>query len=297
MKAITLYNRAKKVLEKEIVFGEALMHFMYENKFGITLTEKILKKKAFSVFYGNLLKKASSKNKILPFIKQHNIKVEEILDPIESFSCFNDFFIRKLKPNARPIDFDKDALISPADSRLIVYKLEKDTIIPVKGLNFTLYELTMDQEISKKYENGYCLVFRLAPADYHRFCYLDNGYHKEIKIIGDYFHSVNPIALESNKPIFQGNYREMCELFTENFGEVLSIEVGALGVSKIVQNHPLGTTFKRGDEKGYFEFGGSTVIMIFKENTIKIADDILDYSKIGIESLITYGSTIGSKAL
>ncbi len=295
MSNITLYNREGNKLEDEIVFGKSLMNFIYGNKLGLLITEKILKQKYFSIFYGNLLKKTSSKKKIRPFIEQHSINVSDILDDVESFNSFNDFFIRKLKPSARIINYDDDILISPADSRLSIYPIKDDTIFPIKGKKFSLLELILDHSLVEKYKDGLCLVFRLAPADYHRFCYIDNGTQNKVVTIGKYFHSVNPIALESNLPVFQGNYREMCELKTQNFGDVLDIDIGALGVSKIIQNNPNHCTFTKGQEKGYFEFGGSTTVLIFEKDKVQIDSDIVEHSSKGIETLIKYGSSIGKK--
>jgi phosphatidylserine decarboxylase len=292
---ITLYNRERKSLETENVAAGAFLNFIYRTKPGLLLTEKILKKKYFSILYGNLLKKPSSRKKITAFIKQHQIDPNEFENNLNSFKSFNDFFIRKLKTSARPVEQTKDIFISPADSRLMVIQIKEETIIPVKGKKFTLFELIEDKNLTDKYINGLCLVFRLAPPDYHRFCYIDNGIQQPVKALGNYYHSVNPVALASNLPVFEGNYREYCELHTENFGEILDIDVGAMGVSKIIQNFPNGCKFNKGQEKGYFEFGGSTTILILKPGIVKIDEDILNYSEQGIETLVKFGSGIGRK--
>lgn len=294
MEKIALYNRETKTVEEETVSLKYIMDFMYNTKPGLILTDKILKKKYFSLIYGNTLKTPSSKKRIDPFIKEHNIDTDEIEKPLDSFASFNEFFTRKLKPIARPLDLRPNILISPADARLSIYTMKEDTIIPVKGSKFTLFELIKDERLAKKYLNGLCLVFRLAPADYHRFCFIDDGEQSEIKPIGEYYHSVHPIALKSNLPVFQENYREMCEIKTKHLGDILDIDVGALGVSKIIQHFHNGCFCKKGQEKGYFEFGGSTTILIFQKNRIKIDDDIREYSQQGIETKVKYGSKIGT---
>jgi phosphatidylserine decarboxylase len=295
MSEILLYNREKQSLEKEVVSGKKLLKFMYSSKVGLKLTNKVLKKKAFSTIYGNLFKKEYSKSKIASFIKEHNINVSEIEGTLEQFNSFNEFFIRKLKPSARPLNLEQNIFISPADARLIVYPINEDLIIPVKGINFTIQALFKNESLVEKYKNGLCMVFRLAPADYHRFCYMDEGEHSKALSIGKYLHSVNPYALEQNLPVFTENIREYCELKTKNFEELMFMEVGALGVSKIVQNYPNGTNFVKGQEKGYFEFGGSTIIVLVKQNIIKIDTDIADYSSVGIETLVKYGSSIAKR--
>lgn len=293
MEKISLYNRETKALEEETVSLKSIMSFMYGSKVGLYLTNKILKKKYFSLVYGNTLKTPSSKKRINSFIQEHKIDTEEIESSVDSFNSFNEFFVRKLKPVARPLDLRPNILISPADARLSLYMIKDDTVIPVKGSKFTISELIKNEALSKKYINGICLVFRLAPADYHRFCFIDDGEQTKVSTIGEHYHSVHPIALKSNLPIFQENYREMCEIKTKHFSDILSIDVGALGVSKIVQNYPDGCHCKKGQEKGYFEFGGSTTILVFQKNRIKIDEDIKEYAVQGIESKVKYGSKIG----
>lgn len=295
MSDILLYNREKQSLEKEVVSGKKLLEFMYNSKLGLKLTDKVLKKKSFSIIYGNLFKKEYSKSKINSFIKEHNIDISEIDGNLNQFNSFNDFFIRKLKPSARPVNLNIHEFISPADARLIVYPINNNVVIPVKGIDFSIESLFKDDPQIDKYKNGLCFVFRLAPSDYHRFCYIDKGQHSKVKSIGKYLHSVNPYALEQNLPVFTENIREYCELKTENFEEVMFMEVGALGVSKIVQNYPNGNSFEKGQEKGYFEFGGSTIILLVKQNIIKVDADIMDYSSVGIETLIKYGSSIAKR--
>ena len=165
----------------------------------------------------------------------------------------------------------------------------------MKGVHFSLEELVADRVITKPYDGGTCMVFRLAPMDYHRFCYLDDGSHGPVTHIRGNLHSVNPMALRQNVKVFQKNYREYCILSTHNFGEVIQIEVGALLVGKIHQHLRHGGQFFRGQEKGYFSFGGSTIIMILKPFIATVDEDISEYSRKGIETLVTYRSPIGKK--
>jgi len=295
MSKIQLYNRKSKTVEEEIVFEKQFIDFFYGNKFGLFLTDLILKKAFVSKILGMRENLSSSKKRIKPFIEKYKINTDEILEPLESFKTFNEFFTRKLIPSAREVDMNKNILISPADARLLAYKIEKNTVIPVKGLRFTLNELIGDESVSKNYNKGTCLVFRLAPVDYHRFIYIDNGTHEEIKQLGKDFHSVNPLALKNKFPVFQKNYREYCVLKTANFGDVIHVDVGALGVGKIIQNNREKSSFLKGEEKGYFEFGASTIILIFKPSMVRMDKDIIDFSKKGIETIVKCGSSIGEK--
>ncbi|MEM6822988.1 MAG: archaetidylserine decarboxylase [Verrucomicrobiota bacterium] len=295
MSKIYVYNRKSSQVEEEQVFNNTAMEFFHENPFGFWLMETFLRNKWATERYASYYHSKKSKKDIHEFIDQYQIDMAEVDQPMSSFECFNDFFIRKLKPSARPVDHDSKVLISPADARLFVYKVSEDKVIPVKGKNFKLSELVKSSSAIEPFINGLCLVFRLAPIDYHRFCYVDKGTVKEhISVPGSY-RAVNPMSLAKMKPVFSENRREYCILETENFGKVLHIDVGAIGVGKIVQNHPEGGTFAKGDEKGYFEFGGSTSILFLQPGVVEMDSDIVEQSKNGIETLVRYGERIGAK--
>src|SRR5262249_28735523 len=184
-----------------------------------------------------------------------------------------------------------------ADCRFSAYPIREDTIYPVKARSFTVAQLVGDEEIAARYVGGLCLIFRLAPVDYHRFGYVDDCEQSPVKAINGFYRSVHPLSLRRMKAVFTENRREYCSLKTANFGDVVHIDVGATGVGRIIQNHPGGGNFARGEEKGYFEFGGSTVILLLKSGAAKIDDDILEYSGRGIETIVRYGEKIGGKSL
>lgn len=290
-----LYNRAKKRLECEDVFGGALLSMLYGTSLGRVVVEYALKKPGFTKMYrcvpaGNL-----SKSKIIRFVEKYNIDINEIEHPLGHYKSFNEFFTRKLKPGARVICKEPDTLISPADARLLVYQIKHDTVVPVKGVSYTIGELIRDNEMARRFNDGICMVFRLAPIDYHRFCYIDDGTHRKITTIQGFYHSVNPIAISSRCKVFQENHREYCVLNSRNFGDVLCIEVGAMLVGKIVQNNAEGTDFSRGQEKGYFEFGGSTIVLVFEQGKVVVDQDIVEFSKRGIECVVRMGSKVGKR--
>jgi phosphatidylserine decarboxylase len=164
----------------------------------------------------------------------------------------------------------------------------------VKARSFTIAQLVGDDEIAAGYFGGLCLIFRLAPVDYHRFGYVDDCEQSPVKTINGFYRSVHPLSLQMMKAVFTENRREYCVLKTANFGEVVHIDVGATGVGRIVQRHPDGGRFTKGDEKGYFEFGGSTVILLLKPGAAKIDDDVAEYSGRGIETIVRYGEKIGA---
>lgn len=257
------------------------------------LTHTILNKHIISSIYGKTVKGRRSISQIDKFIKHYKIDITEIKRPLSSFRSFNDFFTRELKESSRPIDREPSHLISPADSRLFVFDLSKIPSLPVKGYWYSLQTLVKDKKLAKEYADGWCFIYRLAPADYHRYCYIDDGYHDKVKRLRGVLHSVHPIALTSTKSLLSKNYRELTVLKTENFGRVLHIEVGALFVGKIVQINRKSHTFKRGEEKGFFEFGGSTIIQLFKKDIIQPDQDLIEHSANKVETLIKMGEKTG----
>jgi len=292
-----LYNRKTKSFERENAYKADGLYFLYKTAFGKALTSSILNKHLISKLYGRTVRSKRSISMIHAFIKYYKIDISEIKHPISFFRCFNDFFSRELKDNARPIDKEPSHLISPADSRLLVFDLSSSPDLPVKGYWYSLRELVNDKKIFKEYSTGWCFIYRLAPSDYHRFCYIDNGYHDKVKRIRGVLNSVNPVALSSVRNLLSKNYRELTVLNTENFGKVLHLEVGALLVGKIVQRNRNSYSFKKGEEKGWFEYGGSTIIQIFKKDNIIPDPDIIQHSTNKIESLVKMGEKTGNNSI
>ncbi len=288
-----LYNRKTKTIEQENAIKIAGLAFLYHNFIGKLFTNTLLSKPFISKLYGRWVKSKRSIGQINDFMEHYSIDPNEIKEPVSSFSSFNDFFIRELKEGARPVDNTPNSLISPADSRLLIFDLSKKESLPVKGYWYRLEDLIQDKKLVETYADGWCFVYRLAPSDYHRYCYIDNGIQEAVKRIPGVLHSVNPIALSSTKSLLAKNYRELTTLHTENFGDVLHIEVGALLVGAIIQQHSNEYTFKKGEEKGYFEYGGSTIIQLFKKNAITPDSDILEYSAKNTESLVKLGEKVG----
>jgi phosphatidylserine decarboxylase len=294
---VILYNRQINSLQEEQVFHRWFMDFFYGHPVGIFLSELIIKRIWYSKIYTLKRRTSASVAQIQAFVKRYNVDVSEVEQDISSFPTFNDFFKRKLKSSARPIVFDSNVLISPADSRLLVFPICKDTVFPVKAKPFTPAQLFKNNELAAQaqYEDGLCFVFRLAPVDYHRFCFIDDGRQSPVQTIKGHLRSVNPLALRCMFPIFQENYREYAILSTKNFDEVIQVDVGALSVGKICQNLSKGGLFKKGQEKGYFELGGSTIVMFFKKGIVEPDKDIVSYSKQNIETIVRMGEQIGIK--
>ena len=185
-----------------------------------------------------------------------------------------------------------------SEARYYGYEEVKDNeTVPVKGRNLSPEELVKNSKWNDTFKDGPLLLARLCPVDYHRYHYPDDG-----EILDDYrihgqFHSVNPLALKAKEDILITNERHVTVLQTKNFGKLAYIEVGATCVGKIIQSKPLtkGSSFNRGDEKGYFLFGGSTVIVVGEKGAWKPSEDILTNTKSGIETYLHLGMTVATK--
>ena len=263
---------------------------LYNKRIGRMLI-KVLINPSISKLGGLLLNSRLSKLGIKPFITSNSINMDDYED--KNFKSYNDFFMRKIKEDKRKIENDSDILISPCDSKLMVYNISPKSQFTIKNTVYTMENLVKNEAIAKEYENGQLLLFRLTVDDYHRYCYIDNGIKSKNYRIEGLFHTVNPIA-NDHYPIYKENTREYSVLQSENFGNVLMMEVGALMVGKIVNYHE-NLEVKKGQEKGRFEFGGSTVIICLKEGQAIIDEDILNNTFDGIETKVQYGEKIGRK--
>jgi phosphatidylserine decarboxylase len=295
MKAYQIFNRKTGAAENEVSGNLSGLSFLYNTLPGRAITG-ILNKKLVSCLYGRYVKSRRSVSKIPDFIEQYKIDISEVSHPVDSFKCLNDFFIRELKPGVRPVDPDPAHLTSPADSRMLIFDLSQKNRLPVKGYWYSLKDLLDDDRLAQEYADGWCFVFRLAPMDYHRYCYIDKGSQEPVKPIRGILHSVNPIALSAVDSLMAKNYRELTVMHTENFGKVLHLEVGAMMVGKIVLHHRGNHNYERGEEKGWFEFGGSTIIQIFKKDAIIPDQDILEHSEQYLETRVHMNECIGQKS-
>lgn len=299
---INFYNRLTNTVEKEKVYGDKFVEWLYQTESGKTLSSFVCKA-PISRLYGAVQDSFLSKKKIQPFIKNFHIAMEDYLpqegrNSEDPYSSFNQFFIRKFKAGKRLFTKVPDELAAFSEARYFGYQSIKDEEkVPVKGVFLSPRELISNPEWENFFHDGPLLLARLCPVDYHRFHYPDDG-----EILDDYrvtglLHSVNPVALKSKPDILITNERHVTIMETKNFGKLAYIEVGAICVGKIVQSKPLvkGQAFKRGEEKGYFLFGGSTVIVIGEKGKWTPSKDILDYTQKGIETYLHLGMTVAKR--
>ncbi len=295
MESIRYIDRKTGNIRQEIVPGEKWLKWLYYNPIGKLTLEGLVKRRFLSEWYGRKMDKPASKNKIGGFIKELNIDMSEVLCPVHDYKTFNDFFIRRLKPESRPIDRDVNAITSPADGKALGFETidHLDTFF-VKGRQFSIDKLLQDQSLSKRYAGGTLLIIRLAPADYHRFHFPANGrISKSIRINGTYY-SVSPYAVKNRMKIYRENKREYSILKTADAGDILLCEIGATMGGSITQSYLPDTEVLKGDEKGWFSFGGSTVIVFFEQERVKVDTDIIENTRKGYETTIRMGEKLAA---
>lgn len=270
---------------------EKLLGVLYGSIPGRALL-KLLVAPPLSKAAGWFLSRRISRVFIEPFIRRNRIDMSQFEDG--PFDSYNAFFSRAILPGKRPVDEDPGHLIAPCDSKLTVLPIGPESRFVLKQTPYTLHSLLRDETLAAQYAGGTAMVFRLTVDDYHRYCYMDDGRKEDNVRIPGVLHTVNPIANDVY-PIYKENAREYTILHTEHFGDVLMMEVGALMVGKIV-NHHGRASIRRGQEKGYFQFGGSTVVLLLEKDRAVIDGDILENSQQGIETIVRMGEKIGVRS-
>lgn len=288
-------DRASGAIVAERVFGERALRFLYEGGLRGTLARTALRRPLASKLYGLVQRSAFlTRSKVEKFAADVGIDPREAEKPLSEYRSIDDFFSRRLKAEARPIDETPGHLISPADARVLVAPRLEGELLPVKGARITLDELVGDAALAKRYRGGSAVIFRLAVADYHRFHFPDTGRATEWRELGRALDSVHPIALASGARSF-ANKRHVSELESDHFERLLLVEVGALCVGDIVQTYSPGPV-RKGVEKGYFRFGGSTVVLVAEPGALQIDEDLVKTTEQGLETLVRMGTRIACRS-
>ena len=299
MVELRIIDRSTNKIEIEKVLGKNAIIFLYSNNFFSKIFLFLFAKiPLFSFIYGKIQATKISRRKILPFIKKFNIDSSEFVKNVEDFQSFNDFFIRKLKKEKRPIETDEKIAILPADARYFVFEnISLTDNFFIKGEKFDLRNFLQDDFLAKKYENGSMVIARLCPSDYHRFHFCVSGTALKPKLINGFLFSVNSIVLKKNMKIFYQNKRMLTLVKSKNFKDVLYVEIGATNVGSIIETFNIDSLHEKGDEKGYFGLGASSVVLLFEKNTIKFSEDLILNSQKKLETKALFGEPLGKSLL
>jgi phosphatidylserine decarboxylase len=292
--AIRFLDRRTGEVREEVVLGEGFVRWVYESALGGALRRAMLTRLAPSKAYGRWQSSSWSRRAIPGVVAQLSIDLGECLVPEGGFSSFNDFFTRRLRPGARPLVDDPRRLASPADGRTFAYvDVQGDTLLPAKGRRISLRELLADDVEAARFAGGTVLIVRLCPADYHRFHFPCAGLASAARTVAGPLESVSPIALAQGHAILDTNKRDVAYIDSPVFGRVAYLEIGAMFVGSIVQSYRPGSV-AAGDEKGRFEFGGSTVILVLEPGRVRVDADLVDSTRSGLEVLLRMGEGIAT---
>ena len=292
--AIQYFNRYTGKIETEKVYGDAFLRFTYGHPLGRLALHAIIKRAAFSRWYGWRMDRPASQSKIRPFIQEYAVDVREFADAPVSFRTFNEFFYRKLRPSARPVAADQRTAVFPADGRHLGFPdISKIDSVFVKGQRFDLDALIADRTLANRYRDGTLIMSRLCPVDYHRFHFPVGGVPSAPQLINGPLCSVNPIALRQNLGYLIENKRWRCSVESPEFGSMLTFEVGATCVGATDYTFAPGQPVAKGAEKGFFKFGGSSTITLFEKGRLQLASDLIENTRQQRELYARIGDVMG----
>jgi phosphatidylserine decarboxylase len=292
---IEYFNRHTGRLETEAVYGEAALRWAYENPLGRLATWALVRRAFLARWYGAWMSSPATRDKIPLFIEKFRVDVSEFAERPENFASFNDFFVRKLKPGARPVNAEPDAVVFGADGRHLGFPDASEAAgVFVKGQRWNLAALLGDAELARTYARGALVLSRLCPVDYHRFHFPADGTPGPVRWLPGTLWSVNPIALRRRLSYLWENKRALTILETPRLGRVLLLEIGATNVGSINETFTPGHAVSRGEEKGFFAFGGSATATIFEPGRVFLADDLVEQTQAGRELYARMGSRLGT---
>jgi phosphatidylserine decarboxylase len=290
---ILYYNRYTGEIETELVYGENFLKFTYGNPLGKLALSALVRRGCFSRYYGWRMRQPASARKIKPFVVRYGLDVAEFDEQISEFEHFDAFFVRRLRAGARPFPENENELGFPAEGRhLAVADLSSYDGLWAKGQKFDLIRLLGSVQLAERYAGGAALISRLCPTDYHRYHFPCAGQAGDTQLMNGFLYSVNPIALRQQVSYLWENKRCMTMLESPVFGSVALLEIGATCVGSIVQSYTPGSV-QKGDEKGYFRFGGSMFMMFFEPGRVRFSPDLLENGAEGREVYARVGDSCG----
>ena len=294
--SITYYDRQREELMTEKVYANGFLSWSYNTQLGRLATDLILRQKFISRLYGWFHRQPWSRCRIKSFVKTMNMSMNEFVCSLEDFATFYDFFTREIDLSKRPICNDPDVCIAPVDGKVLAYPLvEPDTTFRIKRSPFNLRSFLFDGELVGKFAFGSMIVSRLCLADYHHFHFPDSGVpDKPVSIRGKYY-AGGPYALDTLIPFYTENHRMLTLFDSDHFGQIAMVEIGAFTVGSIQQLYQPGVHVSKGAKKGFFEFGGSTVVLLFQKGKIELDIDLCTNTQNEIETYVRLGGSIGRR--
>ena len=267
---------------------DTLIRFLYNTVFGRFLL-KIVVRPEFSQRAATFLSSTASAPLVPYYIKKHHLDMSYYYVPDSGFRSFNDFFTRKMKKEF--IIRDDSGFCCPCEGLLTVSKISDESIFNIKHTSYSLRSMLLDTELADSFTGGTAYIFRLTPSHYHRYIYCTGGSITRLRKIKGKLNSVRPIC-HDKKDVFIENSREYTVINNGQLGDVVQMEVGALLVGKI-SNHKsdINILVTAGSEKGYFEYGGSSIVVITKKD-FPLSNDMLSRFRYGDEIPVMIGESL-----
>lgn len=293
---IRYYDRYRHRIEREQVYAAALLNWAYNTRLGRWTLEILLKRRCFSRLYGWYCRQPISRRRIRSFVKKLRIETTEIPEPLESYGSFHAFFTRAIDPEKRPVRSESHLCIAPSDSKVLAYEgVGAQVTFRVKQSEFNLESFLADPILAGEYDGGSLAIGRLSFRDYHHFHFPDSGVPGQTISIPGTLHAGGPYAVQRLVPFYADNHRTLTPFASDHFGPMLIVEIGAMAVGSICQTFQPGLRVGKGERKGFFAPGGSTVVLLFRPGAIAFDEDIVVNTERGMETFIRMGDSIGQQ--
>ncbi len=294
--SINYYDRQKRRLLTEKIHAHGFLSWSYNTQLGKLATDLIFRQKIVTRLYGWYNRQPWSRWRIRAFAKKMTINAAELLSSPSDYASFNDFFTRKIDLSERPVCSDPDICIAPADGKVLVYpRVDPEAIFRIKRSPFNLQSFLADDKLAKRFAFGTMVISRLCLADYHHFHFPDSGVPQRAVVIKGKYYAVGPYALDWLIPFYTENHRMLTLFDSDHFGQIAMVEIGAFTVGSIKQHYQPGVPVSRGAEKGEFELGGSTVVLLFQKGKIELDTDLCDNTEKEIETYVRLGDSVGRR--
>jgi phosphatidylserine decarboxylase len=291
---LAYYDRQSGQRHTERVFAAGFLHWSYNSRLGRALTQWVLAQPAVSRCCGWMARRAWSKRLIEPFARRMHVDISDVSRFTRPFLCFNDFFVREYVGPMESTAVGPSVCISPSDGKVLILRdLKPQQTVRVKRSCFNLQQLLGNERLGDQFAGGSAVIVRLGLSDYHHFHFPVTGTPGPARVIPGKLYAGGPYGLRKPTPFYVENHRMVTLIDSDLYGTVAQVEIGAFTVGSIRQQFTPGEQVHRGQKKGHFELGGSTVVLVFAAATIEFDTDLSRNSQQEIETRVRLGESIG----
>jgi len=295
--SIVYADRHSGALLTEKIYARRFLFWSSNTLLGRWFTRFVFRQPLLSRCYGWYQRRGWSRRRIRPFAAAFGVRLEECVQPLEAFECFNDFFLRSIDLHHRPMVQDPAVCAAPTDGKVLAYqRIDAHETFLIKGARFALAPFLGDLELTRRFDGGSMLISRLHLSDYHHFHFPVSCVPGRATLIEGKLQAVAPYSRRWPALFYTENRRVLTELRSEEFGTILMVEIGAFTVGSIRQCFEPGHAVAKGVRKGHFELGGSTVVLLFEPGAIRLSADLCARTAEQIETYVQLGEAVGCRA-